>query len=357
MYYDYSMAENIFLGRDGQSPLTIAFESGRITYTDNDVDLYNSGVNQILSIAASRGHDVYHFSMDDLRSSAGGPEASFTRLVPDQLPGMDDLDMYRRLRVAERQTMPMDEMDIYFVRGDDIKPDTQGVPILLEAEKGSIFLERMGPTLDTCDKYELVTRCPHIPQPRTYAADNLVDALGYIGSLRRDTGSRFVLKDRYGYGCGAQVHLMDSESRGFIDQLTGYIDDYRDVLIQEFCPEVSEGDIVVTFFDGEMIAPMRRRPYGGQWKTNASLGGKEEAYDLSPENYEIAKSVIGAFSDCRFASVDMLESGKVLEINAFPGGNGLRKLYNISVGRIIMDRLEQEAYAARGSHGLEYRVG
>jgi hypothetical protein len=35
-------------------PLTIGFESARVTYTDFEVDLYNSGVNQILSVAAVR---------------------------------------------------------------------------------------------------------------------------------------------------------------------------------------------------------------------------------------------------------------------------------------------------------------
>jgi hypothetical protein len=46
--------------------LIIAFESERLTYSNFDVDLYNTGITQILSVAAARGHEIYHFSMADL---------------------------------------------------------------------------------------------------------------------------------------------------------------------------------------------------------------------------------------------------------------------------------------------------
>ena len=46
--------------------LAIAFESEKLTYSKFDVDLYNTGITQILSVAASRGHNLYHFCMSDL---------------------------------------------------------------------------------------------------------------------------------------------------------------------------------------------------------------------------------------------------------------------------------------------------
>lgn len=44
----------------------MAFESFRPSYTDHPVDLYNSGVNQLLSLTAARGYPLRHFSMADL---------------------------------------------------------------------------------------------------------------------------------------------------------------------------------------------------------------------------------------------------------------------------------------------------
>ena len=43
--------------------LTVAFESERLSYSNLEVDLHNSGVNQILSVCAARGHTLYHFNM------------------------------------------------------------------------------------------------------------------------------------------------------------------------------------------------------------------------------------------------------------------------------------------------------
>ena len=267
------MTDDAYEEKKRTGPLNIAFESGRLSYSDLDVDLYNSGVNQILSEAASRGHRLYHFSMDDLMLVEGIPTASFT--VLDAIPSADGDggSTYRNLKPICKRIMPMKEIELYFVRGDDIKPQTGSVPILAEAEKDSLFLEKMQPTLDTCDKYELVKRCPHIPQPVTYSADTLEDALRYSWLIPQSVAGKLVLKDRFGYGCGAQVHLLDREDPGFIDRVSGYVDEYRHVLLQEFCPEVLQGDIVVTFFDREMIAPMKRRANPKEWKTNASLGG------------------------------------------------------------------------------------
>lgn len=66
-----------------RGPLTIAFESAQVTYSDLSVDLYNSGVNQILSVAAVRGHRLLHFSMADLHQRSGQPAADVSVLELD----------------------------------------------------------------------------------------------------------------------------------------------------------------------------------------------------------------------------------------------------------------------------------
>ncbi|MBA2262456.1 MAG: hypothetical protein H0W03_07300 [Solirubrobacterales bacterium] len=64
--------------------LTIGFESARVTSSDYEVDLTNSGINQILSVAAVRGHRLLHFSMADLHDRDGStlPTRRFSRWTP-----------------------------------------------------------------------------------------------------------------------------------------------------------------------------------------------------------------------------------------------------------------------------------
>lgn len=321
--------------------LNIVFESGRLSYSDYEVDLYNSGINQILSLAASRGHKIYHFSMDDIFSNEGRPfvRVSFLELRPGW--EKEPLEAHKYLESPLSQHLPLDYFDMFFVRGDDIKQCTKEIELLKQAEKKAIFLENIEDTLSTTDKYELIRRCPDVPMPVTFKADTLEEALGAIHKLPEDDG-KFVLKDRFGCGCGEQVHLISFEDPKLEEVVNGHINDYYDIIVQEFCPEVAQGDLVVTYFDQELIAPMRRLPREGEWRTNASLGGKEIPAELSPELERIASSVIGCFPGCRYSSVDMLDSGKVLEINAFPGGKGLYKNYGIRIGEIIFDRLEAE---------------
>lgn len=57
--------------RDGLPKLNVGFESARLSYSELPVDLYNTGINQMLSVAAARGHRLYHFSMADLYEHEG----------------------------------------------------------------------------------------------------------------------------------------------------------------------------------------------------------------------------------------------------------------------------------------------
>jgi len=323
-------------------PLRIAFESGQLSYSDLEVDLYNSGVNQILSVAASRGHALYHFRMADLHTKAGIPHADMSILaLPEGYAG-DPLASHLALREINRQSVPLAEIDVAFLRADDVRDEaTPNIDLSRAMEQHSTLIETIDATLATCDKFELVRRAPEVPQPVTFAVDALETAMDAVEPLPRDHGF-FVLKDRFGYGCGAQVHRLAFSDPRLETTIDRYLAAYDHILLQEFCPEVGRGDLVVTFFDDRLIAPMRRLPASGEWKTNASLGGVEIACTLTPEQERIARTVRRRFAECRYLSVDMLDSGKVLEVNAFPGGKGLWKNYGISVGGIILDALEAE---------------
>jgi N-formylglutamate amidohydrolase/glutathione synthase/RimK-type ligase-like ATP-grasp enzyme len=326
--------------------LNIAFESAQLTYSDLPVDLYNTGVNQILSVAAGRGHRLFHFPMKDLFWDGNLPAALMSVLALDPSWSRENqgslLEAYRHLRVVDRRVVPLKSIQLFVVRGDDIRTEqSENLSVLRWASENMKMIESVEATLATTDKYGTIRRAPQLPHPVTFAADNLENALDAIPRLPRADGS-FVLKDRYGYGCGAQVHRLKFDAPGLEQRLSGYIETYGNILLQEYCPEIEHGDIVVTFFDDELIGALRRLPEPGQWKTNASLGAKEVGCNLTARQESIARALKRSFPECRLVSVDLLESGKILEINAFPGGRGLLKNYGIALGEIVMDRLERE---------------
>ena len=324
-------------------PLAIGFESAQVTYSDFEVDLHNSGINQILSVAAARGHELLHFSMADLRDHDGVYVAEATILELD--PAWDRTEAvhaHRHLRVVDRRSVSLAQVQLFVVRGDDIRTgQTPNIEALRWAAGHAKMLESVEATVSTTDKYAPVERAPQLPHPVTFCAATLSEALEAIGRLARGEPF-FVLKDRYGYGCGAQVHRLSFDEPDLEARLAGYLESYGHVLVQEFRGEVGGGDLVVTFFDDELIGALRRLPAEGEWKTNASIGADEVGVTLTPEQESIARAMKRSFPECRLASVDMLESGRILEINAFPGGEGLLRNYGIVLGEIVMDRLEAE---------------
>lgn len=326
-----------------RTPIRVAFESGRLSYTDHRVDLYNSGLNQLLSLAASRGYELCHFRMADLYRHEGHPmiRATILELDPETEPG-DPLDAWQHVRPTGTRDLDVADVDIYFVRGDDIRrTDTPNIDILRAAETEAIVIESVAATLATCDKYELVERCPEVPQPMTFVATELEQAREAIERLPLDDGW-FVLKDRFGYGCGAQVHRLHHEMPDLDHLVSDYLHAYGDIVLQEYRAEVGDGDLVATFVDDELLGTMRRLPADGEWKTNASLGANQVRHDLTAEQESAARAARRAFAECRVASVDLLLSGRVLEINAFPGADGLLATHGVVLAERVLDRFVAE---------------
>jgi len=324
--------------------LIIAFESEKLTYSDFDVDLYNTGITQILSEAATRGHRLYHFNMDDLYWHGDEPYAGASLLELFKGWEGDPITAHTFLAKTADRPLKLSDIDICFVRGDDIRnANTPNLNILKTIDQRGALFESLEATLSTNDKYELVNRLPNIPQPITFTATSMVEAQEALQKIPTESGY-FVVKDRYGFGCGLQVHRVQFSDPELDDIIVMYLSKYNDILLQEFCPEIKNGDIVVTFFDGKLIAPMLRKPTYGEWKTNLSFGCNQIIHVLTNEQEHIAKAVLSAFPEVRYASVDMLSTGKVIEINAFPGGKGLYEIYGVSVGAMIMDKIEAEIF-------------
>lgn len=326
--------------------LTVAFESRQLSYSSRPVDLYNSGVNQLLSLAAARDHRIRHFRMADLYRHLGTPRARTSVLELDDSWGGDALSAWRHLRKVGEETLPLDAIDLYFVRGDDIRrADTPNLDVLREAELSAQVLETTAATLASTDKYALVERVPHASQPVTYTASDIDAAMDAIHRLPNAQGW-FVLKDRFGYGCGAQVHRLHNEAPALEHLVRDYLTAYGNVLLQEFRPEVAEGDLVVTFWDDQLIAALRRIPAEDQWKSNASFGASHVAHGLTRHQTATAWAVRRAYPECRLVSVDLLMSGRALEINAFPGADGLFETYGIVLAERVLDSLEGELATA-----------
>ncbi len=161
-----------------------------------------------------------------------------------------------------------------------------------------------------------------------------------LPAIRRLGGAPVIIKLLEGTQ-GVGVILADSEkvAQAIVETLQST---RQDVLLQKFIAE-SRGTDVRAFVVGDrVVAAMRRRAQGTEFRSNVHRGGKAEAIDL-PEKYEETAIRAAQVLGLRVAGVDMLQAAdgpQVAEVNSSPGLEGIEKATRIDVADAIIQYME-----------------
>ena len=98
---------------------------------------------------------------------------------------------------------------------------------------------------------------------------------------------------------------------------------------------------------GKVVASMRRRAHGREFRSNFHLGGSVEDIDL-PDDYARIACKAARLLGLDVAGVDLLESSRgplLLEVNSSPGLEGIEKATGINVaGHIMSHVVESHAF-------------
>ena len=180
----------------------------------------------------------------------------------------------------------------------------------------------------------------NVPIPKTAYVRNINDveqAIDLVGGLP------VVIKVSEGtQGRGVYLRHLYKDAIGLVSAL---LDLDHEVLIQEYIHESHGTDIRALVVGDKVVACMRRRARGKEFRSNFHLNGTVEAVDLPPEYEEIAlraSRVLGL----NIAGVDLLEGKNgplVLEINSSPGLEGIEMASGVNVAEKIIDFLEEDA--------------
>lgn len=118
----------------------------------------------------------------------------------------------------------------------------------------------------------------------------------------------------------------------------------QNVLIQKFVKESKGKDIRAIVVGDKVVAAMRRRAVGDEYRSNVHRGGITEKVALD-EEYERTAIRAAQIMGLRVAGIDMLEgeSGpQVLEVNSSPGLEGIEGASGVNVAKAILDDIEQQ---------------
>ncbi len=118
----------------------------------------------------------------------------------------------------------------------------------------------------------------------------------------------------------------------------------QNVLIQSFVKESRGTDIRAFVVGNRVVAAMRRRAQGDEFRSNVHRGGRTEAVQLDPD-YERTAIHAAQVLGLRVAGVDMLDSDsgpKIMEVNSSPGLQGIEEATKIDVAGAIVELIEEE---------------
>lgn len=173
-----------------------------------------------------------------------------------------------------------------------------------------------------------------IPTPATAYVRDMKDVGRAIDSVG---GLPVVVKVTQGtQGHGVFLRHTLHETRNLVQGLlmTG-----KAVLVQEYISESHGKDIRAFVVGDKVVACMRRRARGREFRSNFHLNGTVEKVDISDEYREVAcraARVLGL----NVAGVDLLEGVNgplVLEVNSSPGLEGIEKASGANVAGAIID--------------------
>ena len=116
-------------------------------------------------------------------------------------------------------------------------------------------------------------------------------------------------------------------------------------MIQEYIAESHGKDIRALIVGGKVVACMRRKARGREFRSNYHLNGTVENVEINEEYAEVAcraARVLGL----NVAGVDLLEGNNgplVLEVNSSPGLEGIEKSSGVNVAGAIIDYVVSES--------------
>ncbi len=162
-----------------------------------------------------------------------------------------------------------------------------------------------------------------------------------LPAIERMGGAPVIIKLLEGtQGVGVILAESDKMAETIIETLQST---RQNVLIQRFVSESRGRDIRALVVGDRVVAAMRRRAVGSEFRSNVHRGGRVEAVHLEPA-YERTAVRAAQIIGLRVAGVDMLEGVEgpvIMEVNSSPGLEGIEAASKVDVAGAIIDYTEE----------------
>jgi glutathione synthase/RimK-type ligase-like ATP-grasp enzyme len=139
---------------------------------------------------------------------------------------------------------------------------------------------------------------------KTFEADDLNEYLHLIKS------EKIIVKPAVSLN-GEDTFLIDKNDPALITKRSMEINDLRDLLLQQFIPEIQTGgEISLIYFNRQFCHGVRKTAKQGEFRIHEEHGGSRVAYIPDAEDLHFANSVVDKITEnLLFCRVDIVKSG------------------------------------------------
>ncbi len=168
------------------------------------------------------------------------------------------------------------------------------------------------------------------------------DKYDVLPAIRRLGGAPVIIKVLEGtQGVGVILAETEKVAEAIVETLQSA---RQNVLLQKFVKESKGKDVRAIVVGDRVIAAMRRRAVGDEFRSNVHKGGMTESITLDAE-FEYTAIRAAQIMGLGVAGVDMLEGNEgpqVLEVNSSPGMEGIEAASGVNVARAIIEEIEHK---------------
>ncbi|MFT6209143.1 MAG: glutathione synthase [Colwellia sp.] len=284
--------------------------------------------------AQKRGYEIYYMEMKDLYLDQGQCRATAQKLkVFDDPQHWYELDEVNDIAVSEldavlmRKDPPFDTEFIY------------ATYMLERAEVEGTLIVNKPQSLRDCNE-KLFTAWFAELTPRTLVTRNN-DKIREFHQKEKD----IIIKPLDGMGGASIFRIKENDANVgvILETLTNHGNQYA--MVQEFMPEIKNGDKRILIVNGEpMPYCLARIPAQGETRGNLAAGGRGEARPLSATDRLIAETIAPELKKrgLYFVGLDVI-GDKVTEINV-TSPTCIREIeaaYPINISGKLMDAIEE----------------
>ena len=310
--------------------LKIAFQMDPIS----DVDINGDTSFRLAEEGQKRGHEIYYFNPESLVYETGNIVAHGQKVCIERgsTPTIA-LEKEKKIDLSE-------EVDVVFLRQDP--------PFDMLYITTTFLLERLeGKTLVLNDPYWVRNSPEKLLvldfldlMPPTVITRSLQSIVEF-----RKRYKDIILKPLYGNGGTGVFRLVEGDKNLNVFYETFVNNSREPIIVQQFLPDVSNGDKRIILVDGDPIGAINRIPPHDDIRSNMHVGGTPAKSDLTERDIEICNrlSPVLRKKNLFFVGIDVIGQ-HLTEINVTSptGLQELERFENKNYARMIWEGVEKK---------------